>query len=386
MNRIACVSFPSSPTTLTNATLTRMAATLPMNPNDADCRRAESTRFVKDAVRAEGFDEVGITRATMGLGSELLKAWIADGRHGDMSYMADHLEARTDPDQVLEGVKSVVVIALNYKSDDPTPAGRGEVRISRYAWGRDYHDVIRGKLNAAVHRLQPLFPSDQFRGVVDSAPFMERDYARLAGLGWFGKNTLLLNRKLGSLFFLGALLTTAELEPDAPFEADHCGSCRKCLDACPTQAFDGPYQLDPRRCISYLTIEHRGAVDDDLSPQMGEWIFGCDVCQDVCPWNRKAPTTNIAEFRPTPDLDPLPLATILAMDDAEFRRQFRGTPLFRAKRRRLVRNALIAVVNQRLSELKPAVESLAEDADELVRQTARWALDRLNGALSNELH
>jgi len=386
MNRIARVSFPSSPTTRTNATLNRMSATLPINPNDAARRRAESTRFVKDAVRAEGFDDVGIAPATPGLGLELLKSWVADGRHCDMTYMVDHLEARGDPNRVLEGVMSVVVVALNYKSHDPTSADRGEVQISRYAWGRDYHDVIRSKLNAVAVRLQPLFPSERFRGVVDSAPFMERDYARLAGLGWFGKNTLLLNRKLGSFFFLGALLSTADLEPDVPFEADHCGSCRKCLDACPTQAFDGPYQLDPRRCISYLTIEHRGAIANDLSPRMGEWVFGCDVCQDVCPWNRKAPRTNIAEFRPAPDLDPIPLATILDMDDAEFRRRFRGTPLFRAKRRRLVRNALIAVVNQGLLELKPSVESLAEDDDDLIRQTAQWAIDRLSGDQSNELH
>jgi len=337
------------------------------------------TKSLKEAARNEGFDEVGVVAATPDLGAARLEQWLADGRHGDMAYMADHFSARRDPNLVLAGVKSVVVAALNYRADEPAFPNAGEARISRYAWGRDYHDVIRGKLRRVIERVGPLAPAERFRPVVDSAPLMERDYARMAGLGWFGKNTLLLNRRLGSFFFLGAILTTMELVADAPFEADHCGACTKCLEACPTQAFDDARQLDPRRCISYLTIEHRGAIDERLRGQMGDWIFGCDVCQDVCPWNSKSPATDIADFRPPADVNPLSLETILAMDDASFRARFRGTPLFRAKRRRLVRNALIAAVNGRCFHLKGRIEALCNDPEALVSQTARWALQQLRG-------
>jgi epoxyqueuosine reductase len=359
-----------------------MASTLPFESPAAPSGRAETTRLIKDAVRAEGFDDVGVAPAVAGLGTERLGEWIAAGRHGDMTYMADRSDARGDPNRILEGVRSVVIAALNYKCRAPEPpAAAGQARVSRYAWNQDYHDVIRSRLRRVIDHVQPSLPRDRFRAVVDSAPFMERDYARLAGLGWFGKNTLLLNRRLGSFFFLGAILTTADLEPDAPFEADHCGTCTQCLDACPTEAFDGPRRLDPRRCISYLTIEHRGVVTESLSDRMGDWAFGCDVCQDVCPWNRKSPQTTVVEFLPAPDLDPMPLATTLVMDDAAFRRRFRGTPLFRAKRPRLIRNALIVAVNRNCTHLRPLIESLCQDENDLVRTTAQWAHDRLRGGL-----
>ena len=354
-----------------------MFSTVPNATTERALDRAELTRFVKESMLAVGFDRVGIASATPGLGNAALTAWTDDGRHGDMDYMVRHLEARRDPDLVLEGVRSVIVAALNYKREEPSRLQSGRARISRYAWGNDYHDVLRTKLETASARVQSTVPNERFRAVVDSAPLMERDYARLAGLGWFGKNTLLLARGLGSFFFLGAILTTAELDVDAPFEADHCGSCTKCLEACPTKAFDGPRQLDPRKCISYLTIEHRGAIADDLKPGMGNWAFGCDVCQDVCPWNRKTPTSDVEEFRPAPDLDPMPLSAMLSMTDADFRARFRGTPLFRAKRYRLVRNAIIVAVNQRHRELLPQIERLANDANDVVRETVRWALLKL---------
>jgi epoxyqueuosine reductase len=354
-----------------------MAATVTNAPAEGSISRTELTRIVKAAVLAEGFDQVGIAAATPGLGADRLVDWIADGRHGEMDYMQRHLDARRDPNSVLEGVRSVVVGALNYKTKTTNPLEAGEGRISRYAWGRDYHDVLRTKLQNAAAIIQASAPGENFRAVVDSAPLMERDYASLAGMGWFGKNTLLLNRKLGSFFFLGALLTTADLAADAPFEADHCGSCTKCLDSCPTNAFDGPYRLDPRRCISYLTIEHRGSIDESLAKGMGDWVFGCDVCQDVCPWNRKPPTANVPEFRPTPGMNPVSLESALTITDAEFRQRFRGTPLFRIKRHRFVRNALIAAVNQKCRELLPAVRRLADDENQLIRTTAHWALERL---------
>jgi epoxyqueuosine reductase len=206
---------------------------------------------------------------------------------------------------------------------------------------------------------------------------MERDYARLAGLGWFGKNTLLLNRKLGSWFFLGALLTTCELDPDAPFEADHCGSCTRCLDACPTNAFDGPYRLDPRKCISYLTIEHRSPIPEELRPLIGDWVFGCDVCQDVCPWNRKAPGSGATEFRPAAGMNPISIAELLSLSEAEFRKRFRETPLFRTKRARVLRNACIVAGNQRLREVLPLLKELCNEPDEALRDAAEWAVQRL---------
>ena len=362
-----------------------MASTVPNAPPEPSLSRAEMTRLVKAAVLEEGFDRVGIAAATPGLGAEFLAEWTADGRHGDMEYMERHLGARRDPNAILEGVRSVVVTALNYHAESPNHVAAGEARISRYAWGRDYHDVLRTKLQSAAARIQPSAPGERFRAVVDSAPLMERDYARLAGLGWFGKNTLLLNRELGRFFFLGALLTTAELDVDAPFEADHCGTCSKCLEACPTDAFDGPRRLDPRRCISYLTIEHRGSIDDGLAENMGDWIFGCDVCQDVCPWNRKAPKSAVPEFRPAPGMNAVALASVLAVSDAEFRERFRGTPLFRAKRHRLVRNAIIAAVNQQCHNLRPAVARLLNDENGLIRSTAHWAMGHLGASGSNEL-
>jgi epoxyqueuosine reductase len=305
-----------------------------------------ASAVVKEAASAAGFDLCGVAPAVAGLGSGKLADWLAAGKHGDMAYMANHAAARDEPDRVLTGVRSVAVVGLCYRTEEPRTPAKGEGRISRYAWGRDYHEVLREGLHAMADALRAKFPDDSFRSVVDTAPTPERDYARFAGLGWFGKNTLLLNRKYGSFLFLGALLTTMELEPDAPFEADHCGTCTRCLEACPTQAFDGPYQLDPRKCIAYLTIEHKGEIPGPLAGRMGDWLFGCDVCQDVCPWNRKAARVERNEFEPAEGRNPVKLDELLGMDEAEFRSAFRGTPLFRTKRERLQRNARIVRENQ----------------------------------------
>lgn len=315
--------------------------------------REETSKRLKAWCHKAGFELAGIAPVAPGLGGDRLREWLAEGKHGEMEYMARHAEARLDPNLVLPGVKSVLVVGLGYRTVEPNKPGAGEGRISRYAWGEDYHKVIRRKLQVVVQYLREHAPEVRSRIVVDSAPVMERDYARLAGLGWFGKNTLLLNRRLGSWFFLGALLLDVDVETDQPFEADHCGSCRRCLDACPTGAFDGPYQLDPRRCISYLTIEHKSEMSPDLADKLGEWVYGCDVCQEVCPWNHRAARDENRpneEFRPKTGMDPITLDALLEMTPGSFQQRFSNTAIERIGVTRLSRNA-------RLASGRPAAET-----------------------------
>jgi epoxyqueuosine reductase len=266
------------------------------------------------------------------------------------------------------------MLGTAYRSGPRSPLGAQAGQVSCYAWGpEDYHVVIHRRLKTLCRRARELDPSVQVRGVVDTAPLLEREFAQLAGLGWVGKNTLLLNRQLGSWFFLAALLLDCELEYDEPFRADHCGSCTACLDACPTDAFAKPYVLDARRCISYLTIELRGPMDRPLRARTGTWVFGCDICQDVCPWNRRTGEGDPA-FEPRLDLNPLALASLFALDDAAFRARFRQTPLWRARRRGLLRNAAIALGNQPNPAALPALITGLHDADPLVRGACAWAL------------
>jgi epoxyqueuosine reductase len=255
-------------------------------------------------------------------------------------------------------------------------------RIARYALGPDYHDVLRDKLKQLLAWLQEEAPGCRGRGVVDTAPLLERDYARRAGLGWFGKNTMLLHPKLGSYFFLGALLLDIELQADAPFSTSHCGTCTACLDACPTEAFVGPGVLDSRRCISYLTIELRGAIDAELRPGMGDWLFGCDICQEVCPWNRKAPAAK--EFTPHSELLAVDPVGLLSMDENEFRRRFRHTALWRSKRAGLVRNAAIVLGNTADATALPALHRAMSDTDPVVREAVAWAIAAIQARLAGE--
>lgn len=338
---------------------------------------ATLSESIKQWAREIGFDRAGIAPVSVGLGWDRLEAWLAAGRHGSMSYMANHAEARKDPSRVLEGARSVIVVARSYRGEDPSPGFADQGRVARYAWGRDYHDVLRRDLKRLGQRIEQAKPGIRWRAVVDSAPLMERDYARLAGLGWFGKNTLLLNSDLGSWFFLGAILVDQHLDSDQPFETDHCGQCVRCLEACPTGALVAPYELDARRCISYLTIEHPPTVDEELRPQMGQWIFGCDICQEVCPWNHRAPAHAPEDFSPAAGNYPTELAEILELDDHSFRRRTAGSALFRAGRRGLVRSALIAAANGNAKDLLPRIEALVEDADPEVAAVARWAIGRL---------
>jgi epoxyqueuosine reductase len=277
----------------------------------------------------------------------------------------------------------VVIVALNYRAEEP-PADLGVAggRVSRYAWGDgDYHAVLRERLGQLADVLHQLEPGCKTRCIVDTAPLLERDFARQAGLGWFGKNTMLLNKGIGSWFFLGGLLTDVVLTPDAPHETAHCGTCTRCLEACPTDAFVEPYVLDARKCISYLTIELRDQpVPAALREGMGEWLFGCDVCQDVCPWNRKAPVSEEAAFQPRADLSPADCLEMLTLNEAGFRARFQGTPLMRPGRSGMLRNACLVLGNRGDRRCIPALSGALDDHDSLIRGAAAWALGRIGGA------
>ena len=347
---------------------------MPLNPADPRALTLE----LKQAARRLGFSEVGVCLAQEPPGWPRFQDWLAAGHHGEMHYLSLRRDAYRHPSSILPSVRSVVMLTLDYRSEEPPQILPGQGRVSRYAWGeRDYHDVIRDKLHALADHLRLLAPEAETRGIVDTAPLLERDFARAAGIGWQGKNTLLLSRKSGSWFFLAALLTSADLEPDAPHLADHCGTCRACLDACPTEAFPAAGVLDARRCVSYLTIELRGPIPRELREGIGDRVFGCDDCQEVCPWQSKSQRTAVIEFEPDPALAPLDLIGLFTLDEAGFRRRFRRTPLWRAHREGLLRNAAIVLGNQKHREAEPALISGLQDASPVVRGACVWALSRL---------
>ncbi|QFU17556.1 tRNA epoxyqueuosine(34) reductase QueG [Microvirga thermotolerans] len=329
--------------------------------------------------RALGFDSVRIARPdAIPLAPERLRAWLAEGRHGAMEWMAETAERRSDPRTLWPEVRSVILLGLNYgPSGDPLAALglKDHGAISVYARNRDYHDVIKGKLKEAAGLLAAKGGAD-VKVFVDTAPVMEKPLAQAAGLGWQGKHTVLVSREFGSWLFLGAIFTTADLPADAP-ERDRCGSCRRCLDICPTDAFPAPYQLDARRCISYLTIEHKGHIPEDLRRGIGNRIFGCDDCLAVCPWNKFAQTAREARLVQRDDLAALPLDALARLDDPAFRARFAGTPIKRTGRDRFVRNVLIAIGNSGDRRLAEEAERLLDDPSPLVRAMAVWALSRL---------
>ena len=335
-----------------------------------------------------GFELAGIAPATAADGFDRLRAWLAEGCAGEMTYMHRHAEARRHPGSIVPEVRSVVMVGMNYcppsaaesalqpEADPGSPPALTGI-VARYARGADYHDVLRERLNALLTWVQREVPGCRGRGVVDTAPLLERDFARRAGLGWFGKNTMLLNKRLGSYFFLGALLLDLALTPDPPHVAAHCGTCTACLDACPTDAFPEPGRLDARRCISYLTIELKGSIPEELRPGLGDWLFGCDVCQEVCPWNRKAPSSREPAFAPRPDLEAVELLELLGLSEEEFRRRFRGTALMRSKRRGLLRNAALILGNRGDVRALPALRKALGDPEPLIREAAAWAIARV---------
>jgi epoxyqueuosine reductase len=297
------------------------------------------TESVKALADELGFDRIAIGSAGPPEHGAPFRHWLEAGYAGGMGYLERRLEERLDPARVLAGARSIVCVALNYYQGEMTD--RSWEPVARYAWGRDYHDVITPRLERLAAHLADAAGA-RCRAYVDTGPVLERDMAARAGLGWIGKNTMLLHPALGSWFFIGVILTTAEFEHDTPLP-DRCGSCRACLDVCPTHAFVAPYVLDARRCISYLTIEHKGAIDRDLHDGIGSWEFGCDLCQSVCPWNRKAPLTRERAFVPGAAYPGA--SAVLAMKDVEFRAEFAGTALLRPKVEGMRRNAANALAN-----------------------------------------
>jgi epoxyqueuosine reductase len=335
------------------------------------------------AIRAEalarGFDAVGFAPAALGAAAKRqLADFLAQGLHGDMGWMAANAERRSDPRMLWPAARSVVVVGLNYGPDeDPQRLldGRDRGVVSAYARGRDYHDVMKTRLRALASWIAERFDCE-VKLFADTAPVMEKPLAARAGLGWQGKHTNLVSRRFGSWLFLGEVFTDLALEADAG-ENDHCGGCHRCLDACPTKAFPAPYRLDARRCISYLTIEHKGHVAREFRAAMGNRIYGCDDCLAVCPWNKFASATREAAFAPRAALTAPRLAALAALDDAGFRALFAGSPIKRTGRDRFVRNVLIAIGNSGDAALIPAAEARLGDASPLVRAMAVWALSRL---------
>lgn len=355
-------------------------------PSDSSAPVAELTTALKRCAVELGFDLVGVAPAARPDGFDWLRRWLDHGFAGVMNYIPRRESAYEHPRGVLPSVCSVVMLAMNYFRDDAARTGELPDRplaghIARYACGsRDYHDVLRERMQALADFLHEQRPGCRTRGCVDTAPLLERDFARRAGLGWFGKNTMLLNKRLGSWFFLAALLTDVELEADAPHDTAHCGTCTRCLEACPTQAFVEPYVLDARRCISYLTIELRDQpVPDELRPLMGDWIFGCDVCQEVCPWNRKAPTSSELAFAPRPESKLADLQWLASLDADSFERAFAGTPLHRTGRVALQRNVAIALGNSGSEAAIPILEKLSESSEPLICEAAEWGLRMVRG-------
>jgi epoxyqueuosine reductase len=375
---------------------------------------AARTRWVCEQARELGFDLCGIAPAAAFAELANYSEWLERGYAGEMDYLRD--ARRADPRRLLNGARSLIVVALNYNSAEPHSTEQAAMPsddaprgwISRYAWGDDYHDVLRERLNLLVARMRGEWPEPfEARSYVDTGPVVERVAAKYAGLGWLAKNTCLINEELGSWLFLGAIITTLELAPslaqDEPPAADLCGNCRLCLDACPTQAFAAPYVLDARKCISYLTIEVRGPIPEELRPQMGNAVIGCDICQDVCPWNRKSPVTQLAAFQPrrveaktengkekmedgatlfAPELE-----WLAALSQEEFSRIFRGSAVKRAKWRGLVRNACVALGNSCGAQdpksrrcIVSLLERLADSSDSIIAEHAQWALRKVQSS------
>jgi epoxyqueuosine reductase len=337
----------------------------------------------RDKIQAEaiklGFSSFGITKpGSIAQAGARLDHFLHEGRHGDMQWMVDKAPWRRDPQALWPEVRSIIMLGMNYGPDldpleilnHPTRAG-----ISVYARGRDYHDVIKGRLKRLGGWMHHQYKAD-VKVFVDTAPVMEKPLGEAAGLGWQGKHTNLISREFGSWLFLGSIFTTLDLEPDAP-ESDHCGQCTRCLDACPTQAFTAPYQLDARRCISYLTIESKDQIPREFRRAMGNRIYGCDDCLSVCPWNKFAQTAAEQAFFAKSQLNAPPISDLLALDDAHFRLFFSGSPVKRIGRDRFIRNTLVAAGNSGEQALIPHIIPHLDDPSALVRGMAIWALGRL---------
>lgn len=331
---------------------------------------------IKQLARECGFDLAGVVRAAPPADAAVFLEWVAAGMAGRMGYLTDHRAAiRSDPKQLLSSAQSIICVAKSYQTDEVRPIDPERGWISRYARGEDYHEILQRSLGELAERIRREHGPFEYRVCVDTAPLLERSYARLAGLGWIGKNTCLINQQQGSYLFLGELLVSLEVEPDIPAPY-RCGTCTRCIDACPTEAIvPGGYgtQLDTRRCISYFTIELRGDVPEDMRAGIGHHVFGCDICQEVCPWNGKAATPDSKNEETSPDLSEL-----AAMTRDEFRTRFRNTPVWRTRYSGFLRNVAIAMGNSGRERFRPALDHLAENEDRGVAEHARWALAQLD--------
>ncbi len=355
---------------------------MPETSTTIESDRVTFSAEIKAEAMRLGFDLAGIAPAVTPSGFDQLQMWLQRGYAGAMNYLPRREAAYQHPRHVMDGVRSLVILAINYRTIEPPQPAPMQGVVSRYAWSElDYHEFIRGKLKQLSDFVHCHRPGCRTRGAVDTAPLLERDFARLAGLGWFGKNTMLINKRVGSWLFLAALLTDLELEYDEPHQSAHCGTCTLCLEACPTDAFPEPYVLDPRKCISYLTIElHDAPIPIELRERTGQWLFGCDICQDVCPWNRKAPIAQEAAFKPTHDLAPADAVALLKMSEDDFQKRFRNSPLKRPGRPGLLRNAAIVLGNSGDPRAVPALVDALNDVEPIIRGAAAWALGRLRGA------
>jgi len=334
---------------------------------------------IKEEAQRLGFPLAGISPVGPPPHEESFAQWLRRGLGGELGYLKRSEELRRDPTKLIPWAASVVSVGMNYYTPLPRPAGLEGTRgwISRYAWGDDYHDLMKERLESLLTKIREIHPGPvEGKTFVDSGPVLERDLAGVAGIGWIGKNTQLISPKQGSWFFLGELFLSIELAYDRPIE-DRCGKCDLCLKACPTGAFIGPYVLDARRCISYLTIELKGAIPQHLRPLMGNHVFGCDICQEVCPYNVKAKPTDEEAFNPRDGLYAPDLIPFLSLTEEEFRRRFRGSPILRAKRRGFLRNVAVALGNLKSTEAVPALIQALEDQEPLVRQHVAWALGRI---------
>jgi epoxyqueuosine reductase len=351
--------------------------------------------LIKSAALAAGFDLAGIASVDEFPDLARFPEWIAAGRGGEMKYLESRDEAgnlrRASLKSPFPWARSVIVCAVNYNTDHPYSINvnkPGHGWISRYAWSReDYHESVLRRLREVETKLKEFCAEEtlETRAYVDTGPIVERVYAKYAGVGWLGKNTCMINQKIGSWIFLGVIVTSLEMSPDLP-APDRCGTCTRCIDACPTNAIVAPYELDSNKCISYLTVEKRGPISEELREGIGQQVFGCDICQDVCPWNRKAPATDKPEFQPREGLVNPALGWLAEISAEKFREKFRGSPMKRAKHSGLRRNALIAIGNSGDGTLLPVVERASEASDPVVAEAARWAKKRLDKSAAAPRH
>ena len=327
-----------------------------------------------------GFSSIGITDIDLSQDQRYLEKWLEKDYHGEMKYMEKHGKKRSQPAELVEGTKRIISLSMNYLPENYNGLELlkedKKAFVSGYARGRDYHKIMRLRLKKLVSKIK-VHSSHENRVFVDSAPVLEKALAQKAGLGWIGKNTLLLNKNAGSYFFLGEIYTDLELPIDEPEIVNHCGSCTSCMDVCPTKAFEGPNQLDARKCISYLTIEYKGSIKEELRPMMGNRIFGCDDCQIFCPWNKFLKITDEADFKPRHSLDDIDLSNLFMWSEEEFLKKTQGSPIRRAGYESWLRNIAIALGNAESSvEVLRALHSKKDDPSEIVKEHVNWAIDQ----------